>query len=122
MRKTLISLSTFALALSTFAGIAGAQERRRSEPVVEVWLSGDGDFRFGDRARAWIRAEEDGYAVVLHVNTDGRIHPLFPLRPGDDQFVRRGKKVEIRGNGDRDAFVVDDTIGRGSVLVAFSRS
>ena len=122
MKNALLSLSTFALSLSTFAGNLPAQARRASDPPVRIWLSDDGDYRYGDRAKVSVQAQEDGYVVVFQVNTAGRIRPLFPLRPGDDNFVRGRKKVEIKGNADRGAFVVDDTTGRGTVMVAFSKS
>src|SRR6266850_1065340 len=122
MTNALLSLSTFALSLSTFAGNPPAQPRRAPDPPVRIWLSDDGDFRYGDRAKAYIQTREDGYVVVFQVNAGGRIRPLFPLRPGDDHFVRGRKKTEIKSSGGRETFVVDDTTGRGTVLVAFSKS
>ncbi len=121
MKNALIALSTFALSLSTFAGSATAQARA-GEPAVRVWLSDDANFDYGDRAKTYIQTLEDGYVVVLHATTTGLIRPLFPLRPRDDQYVRGGKKIEIKGLGGRESFVVDDTTGSGTVLVAFSRS
>jgi hypothetical protein len=56
------------------------------------------------------------------VDTEGRIRPLFPLQPADDHFVRAGRKVELKGHGGREAFMVDDTTGRGTVVAAHSRS
>lgn len=122
MTNSMLSLSTFVLSLSTFAGNPPPQPVRSPKPPVRVWLSERGDFRYGDRARAFIETQEDGYVVVLQVDTDGRIRPLFPLQPGEDHYVRAGKKLEIRGHGGREAFVVDDTTGRGTVIAAFSKS
>ena len=122
MPTTLLSLSTFVLALSTFAGDTVRPVQRAAEPPIRVWLSDDGDFRYGDRARAFIETQADGYVVVFHVTTDGRIRPLFPLQPGDDHFMRAGKKFEIRGLGGREAFVADDTTGRGVVFAAYAKS
>lgn len=122
MKNTLLTLSTFALSLSTFAGNLPAQEKASGEPPVRVWLSEDGDFMFGDRARAFLQTREDGYVVVFQVTPDGLVRPLFPAQPGDEQYVRAGKKLEIRGHGGREAFVVDDTTGRGTVIAAFSKS
>jgi hypothetical protein len=45
---------------------------------------------------------------------------LFPVDPDKDNFVRSGKKYEVRDRGDREAFEVDAT-GRGLVYAAVSR-
>lgn len=119
MTATMLALSTFVLAVSTPVG----NPPPKAPPApIRVWLSDDGDFMFGDRARAFVQSEEDGYVVVLMVDPEGRIRPLFPLQPGEDHFVRAGKKVELRGHGGREAFMVDDTTGRGAVIAAFSKS
>ena len=47
---------------------------------------------------------------------------LFPLDPDGPQLVRGGKKYELKGRGGREAFVVDDTTGHGTVLAAFSQT
>jgi len=122
MTKSMLTLSTFVFSLSTFAGNSPLRATQSTEPPVRIWLSEDGDFMYGDRARAFIQTREDGYVVVLQVDTEGRVRPLFPLQPGDDHYVRAGKKVEIRGHGGREAFVVDDTTGKGTVIAAFATS
>jgi hypothetical protein len=45
---------------------------------------------------------------------------LFPLDPSDDDFVRGGKRVEIRGRSNRDAFFVDAGDGSGTVVAVVS--
>ena len=40
--------------------------------------------------------------------------------PGDDQAIRGGKEVEIRGRGGREAFTVDDGEGSGKILAVRS--
>jgi len=57
---------------------------------------------------------------VLHADPEGRIRVLFPLDPSDDDFVRGGRKVEIRGRSDRDAFFVDADDGSGTVVAVLS--
>ena len=47
---------------------------------------------------------------------------LFPLDSDGPQLVRGGKKYELKGRGGREAFVVDDTTGHGTVLAAFSQT
>src|SRR6185295_6277883 len=91
------------------------------DPPVKVWLSSKGDFLLGENAKAYAQTKEDGYLVVFHVDTRGRVRVLFPLDPSDDQFVRGGKKQELKGRGNREAFVVDDS-GSGAVFAAYSKS
>jgi uncharacterized membrane protein YgcG len=92
------------------------------DPPIQIWINNDGRFLRGDRARVHVRAEDDGYLVVLHADTEGHLRVLFPIDPTDDNFVRGGKKYEVEGRGGRDAFDVGDRSGRGSVYAAVSRS
>ena len=86
---------------------------------VTVRLNHD-QFNPGDRARVYVQTAQDGYLVVLHADPEGRIRVLFPLDPTDDDFVRGGKKFELRGRGDRDAFQVEPNDGSGTVIAAVS--
>jgi hypothetical protein len=86
---------------------------------VTVRLNHD-QFDPGDRARVYVQTAQDGYLVVLHADPEGRIRVLFPLDPTDDDFVRGGKKFELRGRGDRDAFQIESNDGSGTVLAAVS--
>jgi len=95
---------------------------RVGDPPVHLWLSSNGDFEYGTRAKAHVRAAQDGYLVVVQADADGRVHVLFPLDPQGEQQVRGGKKYELKGRGDREAFVVTDTGGRGAVLAALSQT
>ena len=92
------------------------------DPPIQLWINNDGRFFRGDRAKVHVRAEDDGYLVVLHSDAEGHLRVLFPLDPTDDNFVRGGKKYEVEGRGGRDAFDVGDRSGRGSVYAAVSRS
>jgi len=84
---------------------------------VTVRLNHD-QFTAGDHARVYVRTEQDGYLVVLHADAEGRVRVLFPLDPSDDDFVRGGKKLEVRDRADRDAFQIEGNEGSGTVLVA----
>jgi len=88
---------------------------------VKVWFSSDGKYLFGDRAKVYARTAEDGYLVVLRADA-GRVRVLFPIDPNGDQHLRGGKKAELKGRGGREAFVVDDTSGHGTLLAAFSKT
>jgi hypothetical protein len=91
-----------------------------NDPPVRISLNSGGDYFRGDHAKVRIRTAADGYLVVLRADVNGRVRVLFPLDPGDDDFVRGGKDYELRGRGDRESFAVDDAAGNGTVLAAFS--
>jgi uncharacterized protein DUF4384 len=90
------------------------------DPPIQLWINNDRRFLPGDRAKVQVRTEEDGYLIVLHADPDGYLRVLFPLDPGKDNFVRGGKKYEVRGRGGREAFEADGR-GRGTVYAAVSR-
>jgi Domain of unknown function (DUF4384) len=92
------------------------------EPPLRIWISNDGRFLRGDRARVHVWAEDDGYLVVLQADTEGHLQVLFPIDPADDNFLRGGKKYEVRSRGGRDAFDVGANTGRGTIYAAVSRS
>jgi hypothetical protein len=87
---------------------------------VTVRLNHD-RFMPGDHARVYVEAAQDGYLVVLHADAEGRVRVLFPLDPSDDDFIRGGKKFELRGRADRDAFQVETNDGSGTVVAAVAR-
>jgi uncharacterized membrane protein YgcG len=93
-----------------------------ADPPIRIWINNDGRFLRGDRARVHVRAEDDGYLLVLQADAEGHLRVLFPLDPTDDSFVRGGKKYEVEGRGGRDAFDVGDRAGRGTVYAAVSRA
>ena len=92
------------------------------EPALRIWISNDGRFIRGDRAKVHVWAEDDGYLVVLQADTEGHLKVLFPIDPADDGFLRGGKKYEVRSRGGRDAFDVGDRTGRGTIYAAVSRA
>ena len=88
-----------------------------SQTPIKVEINHD-RFAPGDQARTYVETARDGYLVVLHADPAGRVRVLFPLDPTDDDFIRGGRRQELRGRADRDAFVVDDDDGTGTVLAA----
>ena len=109
-------LLSLAVPAPSEAGVAAV----RDDLPVQVWLNQDNTFRHGDRAQVHVRVAEDGYLLVFRADADGRVRVLFPLDPGNDNFLRGGKTVEIHGRGDREAFVVNEGDGTGKVLAAWS--
>ncbi len=92
------------------------------DPPLRIWISNDGRFVRGDRAKVQVWAEDDGYLVVLQTDTEGHLRVLFPTDPTDDSFLRGGKKYEVKSRGGRDAFDVGSRTGTGTVYAAVSRA
>lgn len=86
---------------------------------VRVWLASSSLLLRGDPVQVYVQAAADGYLVVLHRRTDGRIEVLFPGNPGDDPYVRAGT-YEIGDAGNRESFVVAEPDGTGLILAALS--
>jgi uncharacterized protein DUF4384 len=86
---------------------------------VRVWLGTTGPLVRGQSVQIFVQAAQDGDLIVLHRRTDGRIEVLFPSNPAADPFVRSGT-YEIRGGGNRSAWVVAEPDGSGMVLAALS--
>lgn len=113
-------ISALLLPLLLTGAPAQSAAATRDDPPIRVWVSNDRRFLPGDRAKVQVRTEFDGYLIVMHVDPEGRLRVLFPLDPDKDNFVRGGKKYEVRGRGGREAFEADAT-GRGTVYAAVSR-
>jgi hypothetical protein len=101
-------------------GAALAGRAAGDDPAIQIWINNDRRFLPGDRAKVQVRTREDGYLLVLHVDPDGHLRVLFPLDPRDDDFVRGGRKYEIRGRGGRESFTADAGKGTGTVYAAVS--
>jgi hypothetical protein len=111
-------IPVLALLLLPVAGPAAIQHDP-DDPPIRVTLS-DETYARGDRARVRVKANRDGYLLVLRADADGRVRVLFPRDPEDTAVVQGGKNFEVRGRGDREAFTVHDREGTGVVLAAFA--
>jgi uncharacterized membrane protein YgcG len=99
---------------------AAVQAAAGDDPAIQIWINSDRRFLPGEHAKVQVRTREDGYLLVLHADPDGHLRVLFPIDPKDDNFVRGGRKYEIRGRGGRESFTADDRTGRGTVYAAVS--
>ena len=93
-----------------------------SVPAIQIWLNNDRRFFPGDQGRVQVQTLEDGYLIVLHVDPDGHLRVVFPVDPTDDNFIRGGKKYEVRGRGGRETFDIDNRTGHGTIYAAVSKS
>jgi hypothetical protein len=91
---------------------------RASDTRVTISINQDGYFEPGDRATVRVRSSDDGYLVVFRATTEGRVRILYPLDPGQDNFVRGGKTYEILGRNGKETFRVDDGSGSGFIYAA----
>ncbi len=118
----LSALLLSALVLGPPTGIPARAAASQDDPAIRLWLSDDGRYQRGDQAKVQVKTRDDGYLLVLNVDPDGRLRVLFPLDPGDDNFIRGGKKYEIVGRGGRTGFDVSNRSGQGTVYAAVSRA
>ena len=86
---------------------------------IRIWLNNSSTFREGERARVQIETRDDGYLMVFNYDAEGRLRVIFPIDPRDDNFVRGGRRYEVRGRGDRESFIVGSG-GDGIVYAAVS--
>lgn len=98
--------------------LALAPVAAQDEPTVTVRINQD-QFEIGDRGRIYVRTARDGYLVILHADPQGRIRVLFPIDPGEDNFVRGDRQFELRSRSDREALQIDAS-GTGTVVAVFS--
>jgi hypothetical protein len=119
MIAALIALA--ALAAPAPAAHPSAPTPQQDEPAIRVSLNSNGRYQRGDKVKVQVRTRDDGYLIVLHVDTDRRLRVLFPLDPSDDNFVRGGQKYDVIGRGDRETFRVDTRSGDGLIYAAVSR-
>lgn len=91
-------------------------------PPITVSLNNGGQYNRGEWAQVQFKAAADGYVVVLQADGNGRVRVLFPLDPGDDNFIRGGKNYAIVGRDSRGSFYLDQAGGGGMVYAAWSKS
>jgi hypothetical protein len=89
------------------------------DPALRVWFDQDEGYMRGDRVKVFLKTRDDRYVVVFHLDPENRLRVLFPLDPGDDNYVRGGKRYKVVGRGGRDGFTAEVS-GQGTVFAAAS--
>jgi len=95
----------------------------QATPHIALTIDDREFFRRGDNVRVRFTTDEDGYATVFRVDTDGRVRVLFPRDPWTDNFVRSGRRYDVLDPYGRSpaTFEVDDYAGIGYVFAVVSR-
>jgi hypothetical protein len=106
--------------LTAGSSAVGTRVVQSDDPAIQLWISNDRRFYQTDRANVQIRARDDGYVLVLHADPDGHVRVLAPLDPNDDNFVRGGRKYDVKGRNARESFTIEVSSGRGTVYAAYS--
>lgn len=91
-------------------------------PPITVSLNSGGQYSRGEYAQAQFRASADGYVLLLQADENGRVRVLFPLDPGDDNFIRGGKTYKVVGRDNRGSFYLDQAGSSGMVYAVWSKS
>ncbi|HEX5005125.1 MAG TPA: DUF4384 domain-containing protein, partial [Gemmatimonadales bacterium] len=91
-------------------------------PPITVSLNQSGQYSRGEYAQVQFRAAADGYVLILQADENGRIRVLFPIDPGDDNYIRGGKTYKVVGRDNRGSFYLEQAGGSGMVYAAWSKS
>jgi len=75
----------------------------------------DGIFHEGDSMTLRIFSERDSYFQITHVDVYGNKQVVYPLLPGDDNFIRAGRTRQIPDNG---VFMMTPPFGEEMILVS----
>jgi hypothetical protein len=116
---TIASLALAALPLLAAGRTANASPTVRANtepPGIRLWTAHGDTYRRGERVRVYFRTERDAYVTIFRVDTDGRVHILFPREPADANLAHGGDTYTVQDLDDHDAFVVDDYAGVGYVF------
>jgi uncharacterized protein DUF4384 len=100
--------------------VLAVQVASTDDPALRLSVSPHTIWHYGEQVRVTVQPERDGFLLVLRVDTDGEVHPLFPLDADDDGFVRAGEALHLGGRPGNEAFVSFERDGRGTVFAALS--
>ena len=101
------------------ANVAHAARSAHGTAMVKVWTDWEEYYR-GQEATVHLRLRDDGYVIVMQADVDGRVRVIFPLDPGDDNFLRGGHDINLPGRGGKETFYVDGPAGTSFVYAAVS--
>ncbi|HYW13038.1 MAG TPA: DUF4384 domain-containing protein, partial [Longimicrobium sp.] len=97
---------------TALAGLANASQGR-----VQVWLDGSRDvYRPGERIRARIRSDRDGYLAVFHIDTNGDVDVIYPYSEHEDGWIEAGRTMSLGSRGGYDYVRSRGGYGMGYIM------
>jgi hypothetical protein len=97
-----------------------APRRQQTAARISVWADREQPYKRGDDVRISFRSEASGHVTIMRVDTDGRIHVLFPREPWRRTFVRGGQTLEVADSRDQASFRIEDAPGIGYLFAVTS--
>ena len=119
LHSALITLLAAATLPSPAAPLPAVDRRSGPDPIVKVWTDWD-EYSRGQSADVYVRTREDGYLIVMQADVDGRVRVLYPLDPGNDDYVRGGQEMKLPGRNNKGTFYVDGPGGTAMIYAAVS--
>jgi hypothetical protein len=77
-------------------------DRDSDEPLeIEVWLRGGERRAFypGESVTVFFRTNREAYVLLYDVDTEGRVHQIYPRSRRDEEFVEGGVTYAVPGRG-----------------------
>lgn len=115
-----LSLATAVAAQPVDAARVAAREPEQSLRV-SLWLNKESDqvFRRGEPIEVMFQTNEDAYAVLYHIDVDGRVEVLWPTSRYSDGFVFGGHQYRLPSrDGDRLRAGEDEGVGYVQAVIS----
>jgi hypothetical protein len=94
-----------------------------SEPLeIEVWMRGGGNRTYfpGDKVTVYFRTTRDAFVLLYDVDTEGRVHQIYPRSRWDEEFVQGGITYAVPGAGAGYRLMVTGPSGREDIVALAS--
>ena len=89
---------------------------------VEIWTNhSENEYYDGDNVVLYFRANRDAFVSIYTIDTQDRVHLLFPSQPGQDNYVRGGETYRLPSYDDDFDLVVSGPAGTENVQIIASR-
>ncbi|MGI9076231.1 MAG: DUF4384 domain-containing protein [Gemmatimonadaceae bacterium] len=92
---------------------------RFERPSIRLWITGDDVLRYGESADVYFRADDDAFVAVVRIDTDGRLHLLYPESANISGRVRGGRTY-LASFGGYGSLTTGEPAGMGFVFAIAS--
>ncbi|MBC7789078.1 MAG: DUF4384 domain-containing protein [Anaerolineae bacterium] len=92
---------------------------RSEPPSIRLWLASDDVLRYGERADVYFRADDDAFVAVVRIDTDGRMHLLYPESEHRSGRIRGGRTYQASPGG-YGSFTASEPAGLGFIFAMVS--